>query len=116
MKRGEKYQVTGVCLLQGREAKRWEDPSGFEFSLAVSIIGLSLLGPASALETNFPRKSSYSKTRANALKPFSFFLISGLIRKSVGCQLQRRKVLITHSKHLSNSKFNFSSFLSEKPA
>ena len=49
MKRGEKYQVTGVCLLQGREAKRWEDPSGFEFSLAVSIIGLSLLGPASAL-------------------------------------------------------------------
>ena len=24
-------------------------PSGFEFSLAVSIIGLSLLGPASAL-------------------------------------------------------------------
>ena len=49
MKRGEKHQVTDVCLLQGRQPERWGDPSGFEFSLAVSIICLSLLGPASAL-------------------------------------------------------------------
>lgn len=49
MKRGEKYQVTDVCLLQGREAKRREDPSGFGFSFAVSIKCLSLLGPTSAL-------------------------------------------------------------------
>lgn len=49
MKRGEKYQVTDVRLLQGREAKRCEDPSGFGFSFAVSIKCLSLLGPTSAL-------------------------------------------------------------------
>lgn len=56
MKRREKYQVTDVCLLQRRRAKRWEEPSEFGSSFAVSIKCLYLFDPISAL---FSDLSSY---------------------------------------------------------
>lgn len=71
MKRGEKYQVTDVRLLQGREAKRCEDPSGFGFSFAVSIKCLSLLGQHLPYSLTSLPSSNFSAPDAPGLSAFT---------------------------------------------